>query len=74
MKHALISPKEPVHYFDGSSGYRICDVVSREFPVAPPFYWVEVADNVTGEDYYWDGSEAKPIPVPPPPPPEPTEP
>lgn len=73
MKHALISPDGPIHNFDGSSGLRIWDVVNREFPVAAPFYWVEVADNVTGEDYYWDGSEPKLIPIPPPPP-EPTEP
>lgn len=69
MKQALISPNEPVHYFDGSSGFRICEVVGQGFPVASPFFWEPVPDDVTADDYYWDGSEAKPVPVPPPPPP-----
>ena len=64
MKNALISPNEQVQYIsawvlmDGTyepiysvAGQRVAEVAQNIFPVAPPLFWVECADDVTAETY-----------------------
>lgn len=66
MKKALISPIEPV-----AGGLRIADVVDVAFEVAPPFYWVDVADDVNATDFYFvpgSGPAVRPAPPQPEPP------
>lgn len=60
---ALISPNEPVQ-----SGYRVAEVSVTTFEVAPPMFWVECADDVVADQWWYDPSDStvKPIPVPPP--------
>ena len=69
MKKALISPNEKVYdYEDTLIGERIAEVTGSPFDVAPPLFWVDCADEVTAEWYYWSGSEFLTIPIPPEPP------
>jgi hypothetical protein len=48
MKYALICPNEPV-----LDGYRVAQIEEVVFPVAEPLYWLECADNVTANDWYF---------------------
>ena len=66
MKNALISPLEP-----REAGYRVAEVADVPFEVAPPLFWVECADDVVADVYWYnpaDGVIAL-IPVPEPVPP-----
>lgn len=69
MKKALICPNELV-----PNGFRIAQVEPEEniFSVADPLYWVECADEVTADFWYFDPADAtiKAVPVPPPPAPK----
>lgn len=67
MKNALISPNEPVNNFDNTSGYRVAEVVLTTFEVAPTLFWVECADDVIADQFYYDpaDSQIKAVPVPP---------
>lgn len=50
MKYALVCPNEPV-----TNGYRIAEVQPDEaWPAAPPTYWMECADDVNADDWYFD--------------------
>lgn len=60
MKNALISPNEQIQYISAwngqvpvysEAGQRIAEVSQNTFPIAPPLFWVECADNVTAEGY-----------------------
>ena len=53
MKKALIDP----------NGLLI-QVESIAFPVAAPFQWVDVADDVSPETHIWNGAAAVPAPAP----------
>ena len=55
MKKALIDPNG-----------NFVEVAASEFPVAPPFVWVDVSDDVTPQTHVWDGSAVvlKPTPAP----------
>jgi hypothetical protein len=48
MKFALICPNEPV-----LDGYRVAQVTEQIFGVADPTYWVDCADDVTAELWYF---------------------
>ena len=54
MKKALICPNEPV-----SNGYRIAQVEPAEsiFGVADPLYWMDCADDVVADQWYFDTNE-----------------
>lgn len=67
MKKALISPNEkPITYIsswtvDGRAVYsdypnscRIAEVVDIDFEIAPPLFWVDCANDVTSENYWYD--------------------
>jgi hypothetical protein len=64
---ALISTNEKCN-----SGYRVAQVESNQntFPVAEPFmFWVNCADNVVADKFWFDPADQsiKPIPEPKPP-------
>lgn len=49
MKFALICPNEPV-----TNGYRVAQVVTEIFPVGEPTYWMDCADDVVADLWYFD--------------------
>jgi hypothetical protein len=49
MKFALICPNEPV-----LNGYRVAQVEEVTFPVGDPTYWMECADNVIADQWYFN--------------------
>lgn len=69
MKHALISPNEqavavtawtkvgntyqPV-FTPIQDGVRLCEVAQEAFPVAEPLFWVDCADDVVADMYYYN--------------------
>jgi len=53
MKYALITPE-----VRRESGFMVADVAQQSFEVCEPFFWVECADEVTPEGYWYD-SESK---------------
>lgn len=66
MKNALISPKEQAYSYDGILlGQRIAEVADVAFEVALPLHWIECADDVTAQDWYFNSytntCELKPI-------------
>ena len=46
---ALISPDEP-----RQAGYRIAEVAQNSFEIAPPLFWVDCADDVVADLYWYD--------------------
>jgi hypothetical protein len=69
MKQALISPNEP-----RENGYRVAEVVAQSFEVAPPLFWVECADDVVADVYYYDPVTEQIVLIPVPEPVEPVQP
>jgi len=67
MKKALICPNEPVDFFDGKTGYRVAQTEPSEniFSVGDPLYWVDCADEVAADVWYFDPDDAiiKVVPV-----------
>lgn len=65
MKKALISPLEP-----RNGGYRVAQVepAGSEFPIGEPFFWVDCADDVVADQFYYDTTTQSivpnPVPVP----------
>lgn len=48
----------------------LCQVEAAEFPVAPPFYWIDVADDIRAETHDFNGTDVvvkptAPAPAPP---------
>lgn len=62
MKEALISPTEPVE-----TGYRVAQVVDegQTFEVGQPLFWVECADDVIADEFWYDPTDhlIKPLPI-----------
>jgi hypothetical protein len=73
MKKALISPNEVVTNFDATTGQRVAQVEDAQniFAVASPLHWIDCADDVVADQFYFDTTSnailAKPVPPPPPP-------
>lgn len=65
-KQALISPNEP-----RESGYRVAQVEpdDQTFEVGQPLFWVECADDVVADEFWYNPDIQLVIPNPPPPPP-----
>jgi hypothetical protein len=61
---ALISPNEKVYLPDGFVGERVAQVSSSDFPVANPLFWMDCADDVVADQFYFDGAQILPISVP----------
>jgi len=59
MKEALISPMEP-----RITGYRVAQVEEQEFEVTQPLFWVDCADDVVADQFWYDPADQtiKPIP------------
>jgi hypothetical protein len=84
MKKALISPNEAVSYISGWTEHiphqpiyttipnaeRVAEVIDTTFEVAPPLFWLDCADNIAADVWYYDSVTATfvvtPEPVPPP--------
>ena len=49
MKEALISPNEP-----RETGYRVAQVEQQKFEVALPLFWVDCADDVVADQFWYD--------------------
>lgn len=62
---ALISSEEAVFNFDGTNGYRVADVHETGFEVAAALFWVDCADDVVADQFYYDpvDSTIKVVPV-----------
>jgi hypothetical protein len=62
---ALISPEETVFYFDGTTGYRVAQVHETGFEIAEPLFWIDCADDVVADQFYYDPSDStiKAVPV-----------
>jgi hypothetical protein len=76
MKNALISPNEPVYSYDKTLlGVRVAEVCDTPFEVASPLFWVECADDVLADQFYYDTETQTIIAIPPRPipPPDVTE-
>jgi hypothetical protein len=69
MKKALISPNEsPIQYISGwedtppynpiysnyANSCRIAEICDTEFEVAQPLFWVDCADDVVADQFYYD--------------------
>lgn len=83
MKNALISPNEkPIKYIvswttdtppepiwgDIENSCRVAEVEVTPFEVSAPLFWVECADNVVADQFYYNTSTNEIYPVPPAPP------
>jgi hypothetical protein len=80
MKQALISPNEPVSYISGwtdvkpyqpiysviPDAARVAEVCDVDFPIAPPLFWVDCADDVVADQWYYNKQTQQIILVPPP--------
>jgi hypothetical protein len=65
MKNALISPNEQVYKYDGTLlGERVAEVADNTFEVAPPLFWVECADDVLADQFYYDEATQTIIAIP----------
>ena len=74
MNNALISPLEQIYSFDGTLiGVRIADTSQNTFEVAEPLYWIECANEVVADQWYFQSQTASCQPVPIPPIPIPTQ-
>lgn len=80
MKKALISPNESVSYISdwqsvGVNSYapvwttivggeRVAEVVPSEFEIAPPLFWVDCADNIVADQFYYESQTQQILPKP----------
>lgn len=54
MNNALISPNELVYSYDDQLlGKRIAETAQVTFEVAKPLFWIECADDVNAQDWYF---------------------
>jgi len=69
---ALISPQEVINNFDNTTGYRVAQVSEQDFEVSLPLFWIDCANDVIADRFYYDpvSSEIKTVPVPPAPEPK----
>jgi hypothetical protein len=62
---ALISTKETVVNFDGTTGYRCAEVTTQTFEVNPALFWVDCDDACVADFWYYntttDICEPKPV-------------
>jgi len=49
---ALISPIEP-----RATGYRVAQVEQESFEVAPPLFWVDCAEDVKADHFWYDPAD-----------------
>jgi hypothetical protein len=75
---ALISPNEIVSYISGwttpapfqpiytviPDSERVAEVSETEFEVAPPLFWVDCANDVVADQFYYDSANSNIVKVP----------
>lgn len=85
MKKAIIDPRQTVLYITGydaqgdpifavlPNSARVAEVTDAEFPVAEPLFWVDCADDVVADRWYYDmvAQVCLVVPAPPSPPNQP---
>ena len=49
---ALISPNEP-----RETGYRVAQVAEQAFLIAEPLFWIDCADDVIADQFWYDPAE-----------------
>lgn len=49
---ALISPIEP-----RETGYRVAQVTEQAFLIAEPLFWIDCADDVVADQFWYDPAE-----------------
>ena len=66
MKKAIIDPRQSVVYVAGydqqgdpvlkvlPNSARVAEVTDTEFPVAEPLFWIDCADDVVADQWYYD--------------------
>lgn len=61
MKKALIDPIQ-----QRETGYRVAEVVNTgsEFPVGQPYFWVDCADNVVADQFWYNPANSTIYPLP----------
>ena len=78
MKKALISPNEEVVYVSGwtettppkkilttiPNAQRVAEVLDTTFEVASPLFWVDCADNILADQWYYNSETADFVVVP----------
>jgi len=66
MKKALIAPNEPVQLADEKIGWRVAQVESSDkiFSVADPLFWVDCADDVVADRFFYDEFSETITPIP----------
>jgi hypothetical protein len=47
------TPPQPV-FSTYPNSERICEVAATAFDVAPPLFWIDCADNIIANQYYYD--------------------
>jgi hypothetical protein len=78
MKKAIIDPNEtPIQYISGweetkpyqaiYSNYpnscRVAEVCDTEFEIASPLFWVDCADDVVADQFYFDTATNEILPI-----------
>jgi hypothetical protein len=78
MKKALISPNEsPIQYISGwtetnpkkpiysfyANSCRVAEVCDLEFEIALPLFWVDCADDVVADEWYYDTATNEILPI-----------
>jgi hypothetical protein len=80
MKNALISPNDSVSYVSSwidssppkpvitiiANAKRVAEVADKTFEVASPLFWVDCADDVVADQFYYDSVSTIIIQIPPP--------
>jgi hypothetical protein len=56
------TPAEPVYETYPNSA-RVAEVADAQFPVAPPLFWTQCADDVVADQWYYDMANASFNPV-----------
>lgn len=69
MKKALISPDQKVFNPNTGAelGERVAEVAQSDFPIAPPLFWVDCADDVIADLFYYNPTNGEILPTPQPP-------
>lgn len=83
LKYALISPNEsPIKYVSSwtsdtppqpifteiLNSCRVAEVANAKFEVAEPLFWVDCANDVIADQYYYNTNDNEIYPIPPTPP------
>jgi hypothetical protein len=76
MKKAIISPNEsPISYVSGwtetgkpiilnyANSCRVAETCETEFEIAPPLFWVDCADDVVADEFYFDTVTSEILPI-----------